>query len=248
MRRRIFLRLALVSLLFTLAVGARLFYQEIVRTFSDDPSVWEPEVSAFERRDHEAPPPRNAVLFVGSSSIRFWDELAEDMAPLTVIRRGFGGAKLSDLIFFADRIIIPYAPRAIVIHAGGNELTEAPGNQRRTPEQALADFRILIDRVRSPLPDVPIYYLALRPSKLPGARDHLLELIRKDCEGDPHLHYLDASAGLSLVDRSPDPRLIRWDQIHLNREGYLAWAPAIRERLLRDLGPGSTRHHHDRQR
>lgn len=236
MSRRILVPTFLGTLL--LIAGGWVFYQEIGRTFSDDPTVWEPEVAAFERADLESPPPRDAILFVGSSSIRFWDQLAEDMAPLVVVRRGFGGAKLSDLIHFSDRIILPYSPRAIVLHAGGNELTDVPGNRRRTPEEALVDFRSLVTLIRARLPEVPIYYLALRPSGLPGARDRLLELIRADCEAQPRLHYLDAGAKLALTDGSPDPRLIGWDRIHLNREGYRAWAPPIRERLLRDLGPG----------
>jgi lysophospholipase L1-like esterase len=159
------------------------------------------------------------------------------MAPLVVIRRGFGGAKLSDLVHFVDRIITPYAPRAIVIHAGGNELTDAPGNRQRTPDEARADFRSLVGRIRASLPEVPIYYLALRPSRLPGARDRFLELVRAESQAQAGLHYLDAGAGLALADGSVDPRLIRWDFIHLNREGYAVWAPPVRERLLADLGP-----------
>lgn len=238
MNRRFLGRALLGALFLLLVVGGRVAYQEIGRTFSGDPSVWEPEIAAFEREDRESPPPRDAILFVGSSSIRFWDELAGDMAPMTVIRRGFGGAKLSDLAHFADRIIVPYQPRAIVIHAGGNELTEAPGNVRRTPEEAHADFELLVSDIRSALADVPIYFLALRPSRLPGARDQLLGLIRTACESDPQLHYLDAGSALQMADGSPDPSLIGWDFIHLNRAGYAAWAPPIRDRLLRDLGPG----------
>ncbi len=237
MSRRILVRTFLGALILLLAAGGWIFQREIGRTFSDDPTVWEPEIAAFERADRESPPPRDAILFVGSSSIRFWDGLAEDMAPLVVIRRGFGGAKLSDLVHFIDRIIVPYAPRAIVIHAGGNELNDLPGNRRRTPEEAQADFRSLVARIRARLPEVPIYYLALRPSRLPGARDLFLRLVRADCELQPGLHYLDASAGLALTDGSADPRLIRWDRIHLNREGYAAWAPPVRARLLRDLAP-----------
>jgi lysophospholipase L1-like esterase len=238
MSRQILIRTILVALLLLLAAGGWIFYREVVRTFSDDPTVWEPEIAVFERADRESPPPHAAILFVGSSSIRFWDGLVEDMAPLVVIRRGFGGAKLSDLVHFADRIIVPYAPRAIVIHAGGNELNTLPGNRRRTPEEAQADFRSLVARIRARLPEVPIYYLALRPSRLPGARDLFLGLVRADCEAQPGLHYLDAGAGIALADGSVDPRLIRWDRIHLNREGYAAWAPPVRERLLRALGPG----------
>ena len=230
--------MCVAALFLLLAAGGWLLHREIGRTFSDDPTVWEPEIADFERADRESPPPRDAILFVGSSSIRFWDGLQEDMAPLVVIRRGFGGAKLSDLVHFADRIIVPYAPRAIVIHAGGNELNDVPGNQGRTPEEALADFRSLVAGIRAHLPKTPIYYLALRPSRLLGARDLFLRLVRADCEAQPDLHYLDAGAGLALADGSVNPRLIGWDRIHLNREGYAAWAPAVRERLLGELGPG----------
>ncbi len=239
MARRHIVRGSIGALLLIGVAGGWLYHREIGRTFTDDPTVWEPEIAAFERADRESPPPRGAVLFVGSSSIRFWDELAEDMAPLRVIRRGFGGAKLSDLVHFADRIILPYAPRAIVIHAGGNELTDVPGNLRRTPEQALTDFRSLLERIRARHPDVPVYYLALRPSRLPGARDDLMRLVRGECEARPRLHFLDAGAGLTLPDGPPDPALIGWDRIHLNRRGYEAWAPLVRERLLRDLGTGA---------
>jgi hypothetical protein len=238
MSRRILLRTLLGALVLVLVAGGWIFNREVGRAFSDDPTVWEPEIAAFERVDRELPPPRDAILFIGSSSIRFWDGLAEDMAPMVVIRRGFGGAKLLDLVHFSDRIILPYSPRAIVIHAGGNELNDLPGNQQRTPEEAQADFRSLVARIRARLPEVPIYYLALRPSRLPGARDIFLRLVRADCEAQPGLHYLDAGAGLVREDGSVDPRLIRWDRIHLNREGYEAWAPPVRERLLRDLGPG----------
>ena len=78
------------ALFLLLVAGGRIFQREIDRTFSCDPTVWEPEIAAFERADRESPPPRDAILFVGSSSIRFWDDLAEDMEPLVVIRRGFG--------------------------------------------------------------------------------------------------------------------------------------------------------------
>jgi lysophospholipase L1-like esterase len=239
MSRRTIILVILGILFASLIAGGRVFYLEIGRTFSDDPTVWEPEIAAFEQIDLQSPPPLGAILFVGSSSIRYWTELAEDMAPLTVVRRGFGGARLSDLVHFADRVILPYEPRAIVLHAGGNELNEVPGNRQRTPEEAHADFRTLISRIRTHLPSIPIYYLALRPSRLPGPRDLFLRLIHEDCEAQPGLHYLDAGAGLTLADGSPDPTLISWDRIHLNRDGYEVWAPPVRERLLRDLGPGA---------
>jgi hypothetical protein len=45
---------------------------------AEDFAKWEKEISAFEQQDRENPPPKNAIVFVGSSSIRLWSTLAED--------------------------------------------------------------------------------------------------------------------------------------------------------------------------
>src|SRR5581483_5389209 len=83
---------------------------------------WEPEIKAFEARDRVQAPPQNAILFVGSSSIRLWHSLAKDFAGWQVINRGFGGSQIEDSTALADRIIFPYHPKAIVFYAGDNDL------------------------------------------------------------------------------------------------------------------------------
>ena len=239
MSRRLALLIFLTAIAVLLIAASRIVYLEIGRTFTKDPTVWEPEIARFEVADRIAPPPEDAILFVGSSSVRFWETLEQDMAPLPVFRRGFGGARLSDLVHHADRIILPYSPRAIVIHAGGNELNEVPGNDRVTPEEAAQDFVELIDTLRDRWPTLPLYYLALRPAASVGGRDALMALIEAECASRAGLEFLDASDVLTLPDGSADPALIRWDQIHLNAEGYARWAPPVRARLMRDLArPG----------
>ena len=106
----------------------------------------------------------------------------------------------------------------------------------------MADYRELIQRIRSRHATLPIYYLALRPSNLPSARDELMALIEEECLATEGLEFIDAGVGLTLADGSPDPDLIRWDYIHLNRAGYEAWAPIVRERLLADLGMSAAPH------
>jgi hypothetical protein len=68
---------------------------------------WERTIEAFEKADKHSPPPQRAVLFVGSSSIRFWKTLAADFPQYRVINRGFGGSQIADSAAFADRIVIP---------------------------------------------------------------------------------------------------------------------------------------------
>ena len=75
---------------------------ELHRFRTDDPAVWEPMIAEFERAAAEAPPAPGSVLFLGASAIRFWDSLADDMAPLPAVGRGFGGAKVADVHHFAD--------------------------------------------------------------------------------------------------------------------------------------------------
>lgn len=83
---------------------------------------WENEIQAFERQDTKRRPPENAVLFVGSSSVRLW-KLEESFPKLGAINRGFGGSQLADAVHFAERIVIPYRPRLVVLYAGDKRLS-----------------------------------------------------------------------------------------------------------------------------
>jgi hypothetical protein len=83
---------------------------------------WEKEISAYERMDATNPPPKGALVFIGSSTIARWKTLAQDFPRLPVVNRGFGGSEIVDSTHFAGRIIIPYAPRMVFFRAGGNDL------------------------------------------------------------------------------------------------------------------------------
>jgi len=96
---------------------------------ADSHSRWENDIQAFEASDRTNAPPSNAILFVGSSSIRLWKTLAEDFPEWPVINRGFGGSQVADSVAFVDRIVTPYRPRQIVLYAGDNDLAA-----ERTPD------------------------------------------------------------------------------------------------------------------
>src|SRR5512136_3175724 len=87
----------------------------IIKSQSGDPLAWESTIRKFEARDRIQPPPADVIVFTGSSSITFWSTLEQDMAPLPVINRGFGGSRIDDVVYYADRIVIPYHPRAVVL-------------------------------------------------------------------------------------------------------------------------------------
>ena len=92
------MKLAAILLLF-----AQLASFDPLEKYRESAKAWEKDIAAFEKLDRENRDPENAILFTGSSSIRLWETMAEDMKPWPTIRRGYGGAKFHDLAIYAER-------------------------------------------------------------------------------------------------------------------------------------------------
>src|SRR3546814_18273907 len=116
-------------------------------------------MAGFAAQDARQPPPAHPVVFTGSSSVRMWASLAADFPRQPVLNRGFGGSQLRDAIWHADQVAVRYQPRRIVLYAGDNDIDAG-----RTPEQVRDDFRAFVARIRRDLPDVPIAWLAIKPT------------------------------------------------------------------------------------
>ena len=187
--------------------------------------AWETDMQRFEAADAQSPPPRGGVLFIGSSSIRFWDTLAQDFPGVPVINRGFGGSELRDSTWYADRIIVPYAPRQILIYAGDNDL-----NAGRTPQQLRADFIAFVERVRRDLPKAKIAYISNKPSP---SRAQLLPVQREAntliaAEAQRlGVDYIDIFTPMLDASGQPDESLFIEDRLHMSRAGYVIWQRAI---------------------
>lgn len=187
--------------------------------------AWETDMQRFEASDAQSPPPRGGVLFIGSSSIRFWDTLAQDFPGVPVINRGFGGSELRDSTWYADRIIVPYAPHQILIYAGDNDL-----NAGRTPQQLRADFIAFVERVRRDLPKAKIAYISNKPSP---SRAQLLPVQREAntliaAEAQRlGVDYIDIFTPMLDASGQPDESLFIEDRLHMNRAGYVIWQRAI---------------------
>ena len=128
-------------------------------------AAWEKAITKFEQMDATNPPPKNGVEFIGASTITRWQTLAQDFPSQPVFNRGFGGSQIVDSTHFAPRVIFPYAPRMIVLRAGGNDLWAG-----KSPDQVFADFREFAATVHAKLPDTEIVFLswtAVLPPPIP---------------------------------------------------------------------------------
>lgn len=193
-------------------------------------AVWEKEIAAFEKSDQTNPPPKHAILFTGSSTVRLWTTLAQDFPNEQVINRGFGGCEIVDCTHFANRIVFPYEPRMIVFRAGGNDLWAG-----KSAEQVFADFKEFVATVHQRLPKTVIVFISWSPtvSRWKGVEKEraLNHLVEEFCRAKPLLKYIETS-DLTL-DEHGQPRadLLRADQLHLNAEGYKLLAERVRSQL-----------------
>ena len=191
-----------------------------------NPTRWEPEIAAFEAADREQAPPRGAVLFLGSSSIRLWETLAEDFPGIATIRRGFGGSQLADATHHAGRIVLPYEPATIVLYAGDNDLWAGA-----TPQQVLADFERFVAVVHGRLPETRILFLAIKPSTARWSMiDRIREtnaLVRERASRDPRLGYVDVFTPMLGADGLPRSELLVEDGLHLSAAGYALWRETL---------------------
>lgn len=209
-----------------LALGAVGLYLAYMSRSAADVAFFEPEIQAFLEADAANPPAPGQIVFFGSSSIRFWSTLAEDMAPLRVLNRGFGGAHLSHLIYNAPRIVIPYAPRAVVVYAGDNDIGAG-----KSAETVVADFEALVALIHASLPETDIYFLSIKPSQLRSSlwpeMAKANEEIRAMSEQHARIHFIDVGKVLLGADGKPDGDFFRFDGLHLNARGYAAWTSVV---------------------
>jgi len=204
------------------------------RDVINSPLLWEHEIARFERADRREPPPRGGIVFTGSSTIRFWETLERDMAPLRVLNRGFGGAHLAHVSRFAPRIVLPYAPAAVVLYAGDNDLGAWTGKDSDT---IVEDFERFAEIVHEALPETRIHFVSIKPSRLRRAQWPEQQRANARIEAIARAHdrmdYTDIATPMLRGEDTPPRDLFAWDGLHLSPAGYALWTRVLRPVLLR---------------
>lgn len=196
-----------------------------------DPARFTADIAAFEAWDRKNSAPRNALLFVGSSSIRMW-QTAEAFPELAVINRGFGGSHASDVVHYAPRIVLKYEPRTIVFYAGDNDIADA-----KTPQQVAGDFERFVALVREKLPETEFIYLPIKPSrarwKLWPKAQETNALVKEFAADRGYITYLETASPMLGSDGEPRPEIFLNDGLHMNEVGYRIWNEVLARHLAR---------------
>jgi lysophospholipase L1-like esterase len=187
-----------------------------------DPTRFEAEILAFEAADRANPPAPGGVVFVGSSSIKNWTDVAADFPSVKVLNRGFGGSTLADVVHYMDRIVLPYLPRLVVLYAGDNDMVMGV-----TPERVLRDYRAFATRLRAAVPAARLVFVSIKPS--PSRRVYIERMretnrrIRAHIGRDTLQVYVDVFTAMLGRQGQPRPELFEADSLHMTRAGYLLW-------------------------
>ena len=198
-----------------------------------DPTRFEGAIQAFEAEDLAAMPPTGAIVVTGSSSIRRWHPTLEaDLAPLTVVPRGFGGSTMQDVEHFLDRIVLAYEPRAVAIYEGDNDT----GLYGVPPEEIAGRLESIVERIHAALPNTRVYVLSVKPSLAREAVwDQAQEanaLYQQLAAKNDLVSYVDVATPLLGPDGRVMDDIFIDDGLHLNEKGTRIWASTIRAALM----------------
>lgn len=199
---------------------------------ADSPALaadrWKEALAAFAAADRKQTPPPGGVLFVGSSSIRLWDGLESQFADAPVVlKRGFGGSRLSDCVRHLDQLVIGYRPRLVILYAGDNDLAEGA-----TPEEVLERVKTFSRNVHEQLPDTRVAFVSIKPSPariaLIGKARAANKLVKEYAAAHPQVEYIDVFTPMLGQNGLPRPELFARDKLHLSSTGYALWRSVIR--------------------
>ena len=221
--------LAFSSLIFIIAVAYIWQLTEKIKT--EDPLLWESEIQAFEAYDDEFGFPTKAILFAGSSSVETFDDLEELMKPHDIIRRGFGGAQINDVVFYQNQLIDKYAASKIVLYIGP---IDAYYLNRDHPDYVVQKLHTLLIAIRQTNPEAEILYIAPRPPAYsPEVCDDFLYIGTEMSKFEMN-NYRVIDANNSVKDAQGNYRkdLYKIDRMHLNAEGNALWWGEIKKQII----------------
>ncbi|MCK5694405.1 MAG: hypothetical protein KAI08_16185 [Bacteroidales bacterium] len=198
----------------------------------DEIRKWEKVIARFDSLNLVELSDVHTLLVTGSSSVRIWDSIHTDLAPFQVMQRGYGGAKLSDFNYYADRIIKTQQFKAIVIFVA-NDIAGVESD--KAPKEVKRLFKDLVKQVRKRNPGTPVCWIEVTPTP---KRWHVSKQIREAsdfieayCSKQDDLHFISTFDQYTTPEGLPDSTLFRKDMLHLNRDGYLLWTDIIKTSL-----------------
>ena len=207
-----------------------LLFLAVTTTFAQGGFPFANELQAYKTADSLHFPKPGSNLFIGSSSIRMWQDIQQRFPDKRVLARGVGGSTLQQWVkYYTNYILFPYQPERVFIYAGENDL-----NDNRTPQEVYNDFVKLYYMIHEKLSGSKVYWMSIKksPSRAThyAAVDSTNAIIKAFIDSHPGSKYIDVNT--VLYDKKtmlPDSSLFKPDMLHLKAEGYDRWQKALKK-------------------
>lgn len=222
----------LLTLLCSLGIAHTAAAQSAAQAAGEHPIRFAADIDAFLARDEESLPPKHSILFIGSSIFRLWTNVAEQMAPLPVFNRGFGGARTWEILAYMDKIVLPYEPDVIVYYCGSNDV-----NAGEPADAIVARFEEFMTRVAERLPSTRVFFVSIHRSPDKRARwdvvDEANARIKALAYATPNLDYIEVNSVLFDARDEPRTELYLADGLHFHPPAYVEFTKIIKPVLER---------------
>lgn len=195
---------------------------------SQDPSRFHEEVLGIQKKyDTIWDSNKETVVFTGSSSIRFWNNLEELFPDQQIINSGFGGSQASDLLAYTNELITQYNPYKVFIYEGDNDI-----NDKKKPKEIISVTKQIISKIRKTKPSTQIVIISAKPSlarwNLKGKYKRLNRKFKKLCDNETNLDYAYIW-DIMLEGKKLKQDIFIEDGLHLNSKGYELWYRVIKK-------------------
>ena len=174
------------------------------------------------------------IVFIGSSSIEFWETLPQDFAGHQVLNLGKAGTTYSHLVANVGEWAARYPAHRYVIYSGDNDIA-----WMRSPEKVAGQFREVALTLKSAIPGVQVFVISIKPNLIPtrrvriGAVRKANAMIAAEAAALGQVTFVDTHTHMLGPNGQPRSEWFTIDGIHMNEKGYRLW----RDILLPQLEP-----------
>jgi len=186
----------------------------------------------FVEEDKKGIDSTNLVLFVGSSTFTKWTNLQSYFPMSNVLNRGFGGSKLTDVIYYADKVVYPYKPAQIVLYEGDNDTGSGI-----SADALFADLKVFLRWTDIKLPKVPVVLVAVKYSpkrhKFRNEVDAYNLKMKELAASNPQYKYADIAAITINENGTYKSELFTADSLHVNEACYKLYGKVLEPLLLK---------------
>jgi hypothetical protein len=203
-----------------------------LKKYEETANVFEKDILILEELDFQNKADKNNLLFVGSSSVRLWNNIENDMYPYKSVKRGYGGAHYYDLIHFIERLVINHSPKAILIFVA-NDIT---GSNDISPEEVKKLFKYCYKVIRKIHKKIPVFVIETTPTtsrwNVWNKTSEANDLINSYCDSNSNLYFINTRSKFVGKNGLPIKSLFISDELHLSKSGYKIWSDIIKEKLI----------------